>query len=62
MEDRLYRELKTKAGEPIRVRKFADVFIVELKSPVHGRWVALANYPSLQEAGREIANWVYGRE
>jgi hypothetical protein len=49
--------MQTKAKEPMRIRQVAAMFVVELQSPVHGRWMIIEECYSWEEANRRATYW-----
>jgi len=47
----------TKAGEPLRLRQCAGYWLVELKSPVHGRWIIMGEHVRYEHALEELRSW-----
>jgi hypothetical protein len=48
----------TKAGEPIRHRQEGNMWVVELQSPVHGRWICQGEFATEHAAKADLRNWV----
>lgn len=60
-------ELKTKAGEPVRMREvqvidrhgvISTLWCIELQSPVHGRWMTVTECKEKSLAERALASWL----
>ncbi len=47
----------TKAGEPLRHRQEGDAWVVELHSPVHGRWIVQGEFPTEDAAKADLREW-----
>ena len=49
--------METAAHEPMRIRQVASMFVVELKSPAHGRWIIVEECYSWDEARERAKHW-----
>ena len=47
----------TKAGERLRCRQCAAYWLIELVSPVHGRWMVVAEHTNMQLAHEDFDRW-----
>ncbi len=50
-------EGKTRAGEELRMRVLGKLIVIELKSPVHGRWMVVAEHADPALAATDFECW-----